>query len=513
MGGLFLTYLIVLQKYLVFEDIVILYFLPLLLMFVPIVLVFFIIKVFKKIRYNSFLIIIFIGGLIFQTILLIFITNVSKIENYSRDDIVSSIDNSVKMMELAHPNFYSEINKNIFLQKVDSIKSTILENNTETEVYVYLSKVFSLIKDGHTGTSLDFLFNSGKFLFRNTLPYKLKVDDNKLYVIGNYFYRNKIPIGSEIIQINGKSTQKWFNEIAKIANYENEQFLKANIQWPFFWGFLNNFENYEIKYITPKEKTKTIRTSGGLLSKLLFLFDIKLIGNDYSFSILDNDIGYIQFNSFNNEDKFATFLGKSFAEMKNKNIDNLIIDIRQNLGGNSILGDSLLQYLCNSDFKVYDSCFVKLSKTIVERGWEEIDTITQKIGDLKVYNKSEDLTVKKRESSLDFKGKVILLQSKNTFSSASDFAASFKCYNIGKIIGEETGGLTVSYGNNFSFQASEQVPISLVVSTTKYYVACGVEDRKGVEPDYYVVNSIKDYILGEDRVLNFAIELIKHKDK
>ncbi len=44
-------------------------------------------------------------------------------------------------------------------------------------------------------------------------------------------------------------------------------------------------------------------------------------------------------------EKFNLFLEETFRKIKEEEIEHLIIDIRNNSGGNSTLGDALLDYL------------------------------------------------------------------------------------------------------------------------------------------------------------------------
>ena len=37
------------------------------------------------------------------------------------------------------------------------------------------------------------------------------------------------------------------------------------------------------------------------------------------------------------------------------------MDIRKNGGGNSSLGDELMQYISANDFRMFDSCLIKIS--------------------------------------------------------------------------------------------------------------------------------------------------------
>ncbi|MGI6222867.1 MAG: S41 family peptidase [Prevotella sp.] len=51
-----------------------------------------------------------------------------------------------------------------------------------------------------------------------------------------------------------------------------------------------------------------------------------------------------------------------------------------------------------------------------------------------------------------YDGMVILLTSHHTFSSTSSFAWAFKQFGMGKVIGEETGGMNVSFGDVLSYK-------------------------------------------------------------
>ncbi|MCH5222378.1 MAG: hypothetical protein J1F05_08680, partial [Muribaculaceae bacterium] len=61
-----------------------------------------------------------------------------------------------------------------------------------------------------------------------------------------------------------------------------------------------------------------------------------------------------------------------------------------------------------------------------------------------------------------YNGNVYLLTSNQTFSSAASFAWAFKGCKMGKVIGEETGGMNVSYG--------DILPYSLPISKLTTYI-------------------------------------------
>lgn len=90
------------------------------------------------------------------------------------------------------------------------------------------------------------------------------------------------------------------------------------------------------------------------------------------------------------------------------------------------------------------------------------------------------------------------------------FASSFNCYNVGEIIGTETGGLTVCFGDVYSFKLPS-TKFNMRVSYKKFYEACGVDNRQGVIPNHIVESSFEDQEKGIDRVLEFTTDLIKQR--
>jgi hypothetical protein len=79
---------------------------------------------------------------------------------------------------------------------------------------------------------------------------------------------------------------------------------------------------------------------------------------------------------------------------------------------------------------------------------------------------------------------------------------------MGTTIGTETGGLTVSYGDLYTFQLPN-TKYNMDISWKKWFLPCGIENGRGIIPDYIVEPLIEDEAKSKDRVLKFAIDLIK----
>ena len=102
------------------------------------------------------------------------------------------------------------------------------------------------------------------------------------------------------------------------------------------------------------------------------------------------------------------FLDSTFQVLQNENIENMIIDIRKNGGGNSVLGDEMFQYISPVPFVQFGKTIVKYSD-IQKQVYKEMYNrdVTNPNG-VEIYNENTEL-IKLRENNLRYKGNIFLL--------------------------------------------------------------------------------------------------------
>ena len=228
---------------------------------------------------------------------------------------------------------------------------------------------------------------------------------------------------------------------------------------------------------------------------------------------------------------FKNYLKVMFDSIQNQGIENLIIDLRNNGGGSSLLNLQLLYYLTErndlEDFsKMYSpSDFQKQAnrkeyKRFIQSYQLKNKTNPEK-GKLYPYGflNGDSLLFEKIENNKSayyipkdrtvFKGKIIVLANYGTGSAAAMFTALMQDNNIATIIG-------TSVSNN-PIGASELGPFKLPNSkytgsvAHSYLIRPNPAKGKVQMPDYWIENSIKDIFTGKDRLLEKAIELINVK--
>lgn len=222
--------------------------------------------------------------------------------------------------------------------------------------------------------------------------------------------------------------------------------------------------------------------------------------NSYRFSVPKSGVGLIDFRAFANLERFQSFLQDTFTQIQANKISTLIVDLRANGGGNSALGDALLQYLTNQRFRQFSRTEIKVSTQLTDWIGKGGASLPWPAGTAigSIY-KLEDGWVLPRENLLRFSGFVYILTSYNTFSSASQLAATVKDLKLGVVVGEETRGHPTTYGDFITFLLPNSDLEAFV--STKYFVRPGgFDEGRGVIPDVQIPS---------DQALSWVLEQVK----
>ncbi|MBQ8299365.1 MAG: S41 family peptidase [Clostridia bacterium] len=192
--------------------------------------------------------------------------------------------------------------------------------------------------------------------------------------------------------------------------------------------------------------------------------------NSFDYEILDNNIAYISFSSF--DEKADKHFKDAIKEMKkDAQIEGLIIDIRDNTGGLLSTAAAIIDEILPTGVITY---------TVDKNGKKEY-----------IYSDSKTLDIP-----------VVVVVNGYSASASEIMAGAIKDYEKGAVVG------TTTYGKGLvqefkSLRDGTYVKITIA----EYFSPSGQKiNELGVEPDYVVENGEN---VGEDLQLNKAIEVIK----
>ncbi len=203
-----------------------------------------------------------------------------------------------------------------------------------------------------------------------------------------------------------------------------------------------------------------------------------IIVNPVEGEILENNVGYIEFTSFD-EDTAEEFKNK-FEELQKQGITSLIIDLRNNGGGIVDKALEIAGYVADKD------------STLLY----EVDK-----------NNNEKIEKNKKNPIINMP--VIILTNENTASSSEILAGALKDLGKAKIVGTKTYGKGV-------IQQILTLPdgSGLKITTAKYLTPNRIEINKiGIEPDETVelpesVESLLNVDRNQDTQLQKAIDML-----
>ena len=414
-------------------------------------------------------------------------------KTFPANELKADLRQLFNTLDSVHYNLYHAHSRKEFDSVYHSIEQKLNRPMNGIEFYLALLPMFNLLQDAHSilvfplDYTKDYTAQGGK-----CIPLKLACVRRKLYIIEDYSGKG-IPPYSEVRSINDKPATAIIKDLHMLYNPENKSaeddfisFFLPRMLFPLY-GF---DKEYRLEIITPGFKNRKYNLQG-------VSYEVYPVQQEHYFRFykLDEKTAVLDLNSFEHEAGFATFCDSVFGVIKRDKIENLVVDIRDNAGGNHFHGDTLLTFISSQPFTQHHKAGVKLSKQV----YPEIDTTI-----FKIYEKPVNRLVK---NSLRFNGKVFLITNQNTFSSAALLAATFKCYKMGTIVGQETGGTEIFFDEPalFTLKNSRQ---SFLVSHQLRWSPCAFTNKRGTIPHYVTPFNVNDKVNKRDTELEFIRQLL-----
>jgi C-terminal processing protease CtpA/Prc len=210
------------------------------------------------------------------------------------------------------------------------------------------------------------------------------------------------------------------------------------------------------------------------------------------------------------------FYRESFAAMNQSGTKSLILDLRNNGGGEDELGKLLLSYLLDQPFKYYDDLVINARQYTFQKYTDHTEPLPANL--LQAQPNGKYRMVKhpnwgtQQPSKPSFHGKVLILINGGSFSTTSEFLSHAHFHKRATFIGEESGG--GYYGNTSGPSLRLTLPhtkLQVGVPLMTYYMAVSGYEAKahGVLPDYPVKYTIEELLAGKDKELALAFELAR----
>ena len=417
------------------------------------------------------------------------------------------------MLATTHP-YYADVKHRTKLERAvrKSYKECATLNDA-ARFKLLLARIAAKLGDGHTAISY---WTNMEMIF----PVRMAIDGSKSAIIDVTSQEYRELLGKSVTHINGRKLKDILAQAREIVSADNdinfEILAKDYLMFTEFWSFLDMSQ--ELLKLTLSDgttvdvapiKRNTLRIAQ-LQSDAKHVTDRRNVLFDYTIYEPEG-ICYLQFNQFADRvthpqytqlARFDTFVEEMMSEIEAKGVKTLVVDLQYNGGGNSALGDVLLSWLCPiSELKRY-GVDVRTSELLYstypyyrEFTYDDKPLELGKVYDMWRFdhNRVNDAPTEPQQDSTRhilnydveriFRGDVIFVEGKESFSSATLLLTLARDNGIGIIIGEPSGGKPSHYGDLLYCMLPNTKTVATV--SHKHFVRpnCEARDVDYIVPD------------------------------
>ena len=434
-------------------------------------------------------------------------------QKYAKEDVLKDLNYLNASLLESHYNLFAFTSGREYSENIKKIEGEINKDSLSLlEVHSLFQRVVAKANTGHC--EIDFpvqLYKEYVTDEGSLFPLEIAIEEEGVFIRANYTSKKNIK-GMQLVSINEIPIQDILEKIYPYISAERVYLKNAKLEfWSFprlYWQVFGENKTFKLEI---KSNSKTSSITVNAVRAITFEKNrTDFLNQKREFKFI-NQIAYLNPSKFSVEADslekvYKYFIDSCFLQIKKQECKRLIIDLRNNPGGDNELSDYLLSYIATKPFKWNSSFKIKTSKVLKEHTRQYNDTndvYFRKILDKPdgfIYGyKYQDCNPKKSDNH--FTGKVYVLINRQTYSMAAITAAIIKDYKFGKIMGEETGDTPTLHGAQFAFS----LPLTKInVKVPKGYIIRpnGSKIVEGVIPDIIVTDHLLD---NEDEILESVL--------
>lgn len=450
---------------------------------------------------------------------------------YSVAEVLEDISYTEKYLLKFHPDPYRYISRDSLHAFVEATKARITRPLNEMQLRFYVKQIVAKLGCGHTDvTGSKAYVKTVAKLSRPVLPLNtFLLDDGKLIVINNLSSDSAIAPGDEITAIDGHPTDTILKAIFSVITTDgyNQTLKKRGIRYEWFKYYYSFCYGFKSSYrVTLKQSDGNIyeNTLNGISSLKDTLILPKKDSVHYlqktktcRYSLYDaaKPLAVIDIDGFSGK-HWNRFFRRSFKDIRQKGITNLVIDLRDNGGGKISNGLCMMSYLIPKTVNVPFDRKPNLIPFNFRLKMDPGSRVTPLLFTLFMPE-----TIRKgrlRHFFFGFpkhrnayNGQLYVLINGKSFSMSCVAAAYLKDKTNAVLVGEETGGNVA--GSNAIINGTLVLPNSHIrVFVPVYHIYHDVKLPKnahGIMPDYPTEYRKEDILKGLDVDLEKVKSLIK----
>jgi hypothetical protein len=420
-------------------------------------------------------------------------------------EVAAELNGVIKAMEVYHCDAYHYADSTAIATLRDQLLADLPAQPNQMDAYRAVNQLVCGFGDGHTRVwdrthRKNFLEAGGQHF-----PFAVDVRNNRLFIRKDFRGTDASLLGQEILSMNGVPATTIIATAAAHASRESYELDQALLSHNFDYYLWLAYGASMTDEVAVELAGPEGRKEGGQLLTIQGLTELPKTATPeqpvFEVKMLDNNIAYLRIDHFEGRPKtYAKEFKRIFQQFADAGAQQLILDMRNHGGGDSRIGDELARYIADAPFRQFAFSEWKATPELKDAfknaylpkavHWALPLIKGMNAHTKAIYSTDDHATarveyplIKPYTNDRAFTGEVIMLMDNNTFSAGTCFAAMFKDYQMGTIVGQESGNLANFHADGLLRMSLQASGAQLQISNSYLVRPSGDESPLAVQPD------------------------------
>ncbi|MEM8983201.1 MAG: S41 family peptidase [Pseudomonadota bacterium] len=433
-------------------------------------------------------------------------------------EIVADLDVLYSGLQSAHADLYANRSRDEYDAYFDALRRSVDTPMRRFDVHRLLQRFAAFGNVGHA--RIDFpaaAYDAFREAGGKSLPIYPRIVGQAVYVGEDYSGNTAIHAGDEIVAIDATPIGVWLERLREHIAADTPYIAHSLLEFTLpreLWAISGERDEFVLTLrrnaalfdVVVAAKTKAQQQLAAEQAPHGFA----LASDKREFRMLDQRVAYLRPGPFYNVENlaepwdntaFVAFIDSAFERMLDDDATDLVIDLRQNPGGDNSFSDVMLAWFATEPFRFCSAFIIRSSDEAAASNAARLAAKAAATDDISTLFARQYATTPRGETfNFDipfaeprdgrrFAGRVYVLVNRHSYSNAVNVAAIIQDYKLGVVAGEKTADMATTYG------AMEQFTLpntGIQVGFPKAHIIRPSGDTRpdGVTPDWPIASPI-----------------------